>query len=70
MDNEGVGCADNSNHPQSGYRNLQFERRKPFSLPPANDNMRRVYAYLIKQRCIDRAVLYHFAHRGLKGGYF
>jgi len=36
-----------------------------FSLPPANDNMRRVYAYLIKQRCIDRDVLYHFAHRGL-----
>jgi hypothetical protein len=27
--------------------------------------MRRVYAYLIKQRCIDRDVLYHFAHRGL-----
>jgi hypothetical protein len=27
--------------------------------------MRRVYAYLIKQRCIDRDVLYDFAHRGL-----
>jgi hypothetical protein len=38
--------------------------KKPFTLPPANDNMRRVYAYLIKQRCIDREVLYHFAHRG------
>jgi len=41
------------------------EPRQPFELPPANDNMRRVYAYLIKQRCIDRNVLYHFAHRGL-----
>lgn len=38
---------------------------KPFKLPPAHDNMRRVYAYLIKQRCIDRDVLYHFAHRKL-----
>jgi hypothetical protein len=27
--------------------------------------MRRVYAYLIKQRCIDRDALYHFAHRSL-----
>ena len=39
--------------------------RQPFELPPANENMRRVYAYLIKQRCIDRDVIYHFAHRGL-----
>jgi hypothetical protein len=36
-----------------------------FSLPPANENMRRVYAYLIKQRCIDRAVIHEFAHCGL-----
>ena len=27
--------------------------------------MRRVFAYLIKQRCIDRAVIHHFAHSGL-----
>jgi hypothetical protein len=39
--------------------------KKPFELPLANENMRRVYAYLIKQRCIDRDVIYHFAHRGL-----
>lgn len=39
--------------------------RKLFELPPANKNMRRVYAYLIKQRCIDRNIIYHFAHRGL-----
>lgn len=43
-----------------------FERhRRPFALPPANKNMRRVYAYLIKQRCIDRDIIYHFAHRRL-----
>jgi len=45
-------------------RQRQVERL-PFALPPANDNMRRVYAYLLKQRCIDRDILYHFAHKGL-----
>lgn len=39
--------------------------RKPFALPPRNENMRRVYAYLIKQRCIDRALLDYFAHKRL-----
>ena len=48
--------------PVSEYRQKE---RQPFELPPKNENMRRVYAYLIKQRCIDRDVLYHFAHRGL-----
>lgn len=36
--------------------------RKPFALPPVNDNMRRVFAYLIKQRHIDRNIISHFAH--------
>jgi len=44
---------------------LSPPEKKPFELPPKHENMRRVYAYLIKQRCIDRDVLYHFAHRGL-----
>jgi len=39
--------------------------RPPFALPPRNENMRRVYAYLLKQRRIDRAVLDHFAHAKL-----
>ncbi len=39
--------------------------RKPFLLPPANKSMRRVYAYLIKQRCIHRDIISHFAHRRL-----
>ena len=38
---------------------------KPFTLPPKNDNMRRVYAYLISHRGIDRDVLYTFAHKGM-----
>ena len=42
------------------------QRERPeFKLPDKADNMRRVYAYLIKQRCIDRAVLDHFVHQKL-----
>lgn len=37
------------------------EPPKPFVLPPANSNMRRVYAYLVKHRGIDRSVVAHFA---------
>jgi hypothetical protein len=39
--------------------------RKDFALPEANPDMRRVFAYLIKQRFIDRDVLSHFAHEML-----
>lgn len=36
---------------------------KPFELPPRNDNMRRVFAYLNITRGIDKEVLYAFIHR-------
>jgi hypothetical protein len=39
--------------------------QKAFALPEANPDMRRVFAYLIKQRFIDREVLSHFAHEKL-----
>ncbi len=29
------------------------ESKKPFELPPQNENMRRVYAYLLNRRGID-----------------
>ncbi len=38
---------------------------KPFKLPPANQDMRRVYAYLMKCRGIDREVIAHFAKEKL-----
>lgn len=38
---------------------------KPFILPPANSNMRRVFAYLIRKRQIDRDVLIEFVRAGL-----
>ena len=38
--------------------------RKSFVLPEANDNMRRAYAYLTKQRFIAPEVISFFAHKG------
>ena len=44
---------------------IQKEPPPPFELPPKNDNMRRVYAYLLNKRGIDRDVLYAFVHAGM-----
>ena len=38
---------------------------KEFALPPANQTLRRVYAYLLQQRHISREVLSTFAQKGL-----
>ena len=37
---------------------------KPFALPLPHHNMRRVYAYLMRQRHIDREIITHFAQAG------
>ncbi len=36
--------------------------QKPFELPESNSDMRRVFAYLTKQRFIDPQIISHFAH--------
>lgn len=36
--------------------------QKPFELPEPNSDMRRVFAYLTKQRFIDPQIISHFAH--------
>lgn len=38
---------------------------REFELPPRNDNMRRVYGYLLNRRGIDRGVLGAFIYRGM-----
>lgn len=38
---------------------------KPFVLPPKNDTMRRVFAYLLNHRGIDRDVLCAFVRKGM-----
>lgn len=42
-------------------RSSEPKQRKPFVLPPSHTDMCRVFAYLIKQRCISREVLSEFA---------
>ncbi len=37
-------------------------KKKPFTLPKANGDMRRVYAYLLRQRFLDREVIHYFTH--------
>ena len=39
---------------------VKRELPKPFTLPPKNDNMRRVYAYLLNRRGIDQEILSTF----------
>ena len=40
------------------------EPPKSFALPPVHHSMRRVYAYLMMQRHIDRDIITHFARAG------
>lgn len=41
------------------------EPAKPFELPPKNESMRRVYAYLLQKRYIDREILNAFVRKKL-----
>lgn len=41
------------------------EKSFPMVLPPRHSNMRRLFAYLTGERCIDRDVLHAFTHAGL-----
>lgn len=43
----------------------QQKEKAEFELPPKNDNMRRVYAYLLNRRMIDKEVLYAFVKAGM-----
>lgn len=47
-----------------GFAREEKQERPPkeFVLPEAHFHMRRVFAYLIKERCVDREVVQHFAH--------
>ncbi len=40
-----------------------FEPKKEFQLPERNQNMHRVYAYLMKSRFISQEIISHFAHQ-------
>ena len=46
-------------------REKEPEPAKPFALPPQSESMRRVYAYLLQKRCIDREILNTFVRKKL-----
>ena len=46
-------------------REKEPEPAKPFVLPPQSESMRRVYAYLLQKRCIDREILNAFVRKKL-----
>ena len=46
-----------------GKTTKRVEEKKPLVLPKPHDNYRRVFAYLMHQRGIDRDVIYTFIHR-------
>ena len=43
----------------------EVKEKKSFALPPANRDMRRMYAYLLKNRLLDRDVVSAFVREGL-----
>lgn len=43
----------------------QQKAKKPFEIPPRNETMRQVFAYLLNSRYLDRDVVKHFVHEGL-----
>lgn len=48
-------------HHSFSHMENAVENKKKFTLPEANDDMHRVYAYLIKQRYIAPEIITHFA---------
>lgn len=56
LDGEGIAYAQAQPEP---------EAEKQFALPPANQTMRRTYAYLLQERLISRDILSAFAHKKL-----
>lgn len=54
----------NETEKQSGQKPTERKERKELVPPQKNDNMKRVYAYLLQKRHISREVLSFFAKRG------
>ena len=62
---EAMTCLLNGEQGEIRAAPPKVKEKKEFSLPPQNDTMRRLYAYLLKQRHISRNVLDAFVHDGL-----
>lgn len=62
---EAMTCLLGSNYGTIVTSQPVQKQEKPFALPPKNENMRRVYAYLVNHRGIDRDVVYAFVKKGM-----
>ena len=62
---EAMSCLLNGEQGEIRSASPKRKEKKEFHLPQKNDTMRRVYAYLLKQRLISRSVLDFFVHAGL-----
>ncbi len=49
----------------SEKQKVKKQSTETLTLPKRNENMRRVFAYLLNRRCLDRSVVYAFAHRDM-----
>lgn len=57
LEEQGIACEQ--------VRQEQQEEKKPFELPKRNESMRRIYAYLLKERYLDREVIQYFIQKKL-----
>ena len=62
---EAMSCLLNGEQDEIRAAPPKKKEKKEISLPPRNNTMRRVYAYLLQQRHISRNVLNAFVHAGL-----
>lgn len=62
---EAMSCLLNGEQGEIRSAPPRQKEKKEFQLPPRNDTMRRLYAYLLKQRLISRNVLDAFVHARL-----
>ena len=62
---EAMSCLLNGERGEIRTALPKQKEKKEFQLPPRNGTMRRVYAYLLKQRLISRNVLDAFVHARL-----
>lgn len=57
--------SDGNGVPYPSASDKQETPKKPFALPEAHSDARRVFAYLVQHRKIDRSVVSHFMKAGL-----
>lgn len=60
LEAQGIAIPNTDDMPKPNQK-----EKKPFVLPEAHSDLRRVYAYLLKQRFIDREIISTFVHENM-----